>query len=133
VATWEEILGASTRTTATQGQRTTPAVVRRSDVMRQAPATQASWSALPQGRKDDGPGGIMGALQSLLESPVGKVVGKAGEVISIPGRFITSSINEIKDALDNDPNTQASWSDLGRQTMDPTFGFGSVIGDCSTR
>ena len=130
MATWEDILGASTRTTATQGQRTTPAVIRRSDVMRQQPVTQAAWSALPQGGKQaEGPGGFMGALQSLIESPVGKVIGKAGEVISIPGRFVTSSINEIKDALDNDPNTEASWSDLGRQTMDPTFGFGTVIGD----
>lgn len=129
MATWEEILGASTRTTATQGQRATPAVIRRSDVMRQTPTTQAAWSALPQGKKDESPGGFMGALQSLMESPVGKVIGKAGEIISIPGRFVTSSINEIKDALDNDPNTDASWGDLGRQTMDPTFGFGTVIGD----
>ena len=74
-------------------------------------------------------GGWKGFLTDVLESPVGQVVAKAGEVISIPQRLIISPIKEIKDYLDNDPNTQASWDDLGKQVFDPTFGFGKVIGD----
>ena len=74
-------------------------------------------------------GGWKGFLTDVLESPVGKVVAKAGEVISIPQRLLISPIKEIKDYLDNDPNTKASWDDLGKQVFDPTFGFGKVIGD----
>ena len=74
-------------------------------------------------------GGWKGFLTDVLESPVGQVVAKAGEVISIPQRLLISPIKEIKDYLDNDPNTKASWDDLGKQVFDPTFGFGKVIGD----
>lgn len=130
MATWEEILNANPRTTATGGQRTTPAVVRRSDVMRLPPPTKTeSWSLGADKPKSKEAGGLMGVLQDILESPVGKVVGKAGEIISLPGRVIPSVAQEIADALDSDPNTNASWNDLGKQITDPTFGWGTVFGD----
>lgn len=133
MATWEDILNANPRTTATGAQRTTPAVIRRSDVMRQpqpVATSQPAWSAVGEVKtKASEPGGFKGILTDILESPVGKVIGKAGQVISIPGRVLPSAFKEIKDALDNDPNTQASFDDLGKQILDPTFGFGTVIGD----
>jgi hypothetical protein len=76
-----------------------------------------------------GPGGWQGFLASIMGSVPGKVLLKAGEVISMPGRAVTSIVKEFADALDSDPNTVASWNDFGRQIMDPSFGFGSVTGD----
>lgn len=72
-------------------------------------------------------GGWKGFLTDVLESPFGKVVTKAGEIISVPNRFIVSGVREIVDALDGDENTNASWGDLTRQTLDPTFGFGKAF------
>lgn len=134
MATWEDILGASTRTNATRPTATTPAVIRRSDVMNQGvPISVAGgYAATPtdvQKRQAEQPGGFMGFLTDVMESPLGRVVGKAGEVISIPGRVVTSFVQEAKDKLDGNPNTQASWNDFTKQVADPTFGFGRVIGD----
>ena len=47
-------------------------------------------------------GGWKGFLTDVLESPVGQVVAKAGEVISIPQRLLISPIKEIKDYLDKE-------------------------------
>ena len=133
MATWEDILGSSTRTTGTRGTPTRPAVMRRSDVMQGRPVSvsggyEATPTQVSKKPKQD-QGGFMGLLQDILESPVGKVVGKAGEIISIPGRVIPSAMEEIANALDNDPNTVASWGDFAKQIADPTFGFGTVVGD----
>jgi hypothetical protein len=76
-------------------------------------------------------GGWKGLVTDILESPVGKVVSKAGEIISLPGRAVTSTVMELKDALDSDPNTVASWNDFTKQVADPTFGFGRVIGNAT--
>lgn len=74
-------------------------------------------------------GGWKGFLTDVIESPIGKAVVKAGEVISLPGRAVVASIEEIRDALDNDPNTAASWNDFTKNVADPTYGFGSLTGD----
>jgi len=74
-------------------------------------------------------GGWKGFLTDLIESPIGKVVVKAGEVISMPGRAVVASIEEIKDALDGDPNTSASWNDFTKNVANPMYGFGSLTGD----
>lgn len=74
-------------------------------------------------------GGWKGFLTDVLESPVGKVFTKAGEILSTTGRVIPSFIQEAKDQFDNDPNTVGSWNDLTKQITDPTFGFGKVIGN----
>ena len=60
-------------------------------------------------------GGWKGLVTDILQSPVGKVVSKAGEIISLPGRAVTSTVMELKDALDSDPNTVASWNDFTKQ------------------
>lgn len=74
-------------------------------------------------------GGWKGFLTDLIESPIGKAVVKAGEVISMPGRAVVASIEEIKDALDGDPNTAASWNDFTKNVTNPMYGFGSLTGD----
>jgi len=74
-------------------------------------------------------GGWKGFLTDVIESPIGKVVVKAGEVISMPGRAVVASIEEIRDALDGDPNTVASWNDFTKNVADPIYGFGSLTGD----
>ena len=76
-------------------------------------------------------GGWKGLITDILESPVGQAVSKAGEIISLPGRAVTSTVMELKDALDSDPNTVASWNDFTKQVADPNFGFGKVIGDAT--
>lgn len=133
MTTFEEYLKSKTGAdaTATRQRPTTPAVIRRSDVMKtgfDAPAPKLGSLGTYQQPK---PEGFMGFLQDIMDSPVGKVVTKAGEVISLPGRAITSGIKEIYDAVDGDPNTNASWGDFSKQVADPTFGFGSVIGDAT--
>lgn len=74
-------------------------------------------------------GGWKGLIADVIDSPVGKVVLKAGEILTIPGRAVVSSINEIKDQFDSDPNTSASWNDFTKQTLDPMYGFGTLTGD----
>jgi len=74
-------------------------------------------------------GGWKGFLTDVIESPLGKAVVKAGEVISMPGRAVVASFEELRDALDGDPNTAASWNDFTRNVANPMYGFGSLTGD----
>ena len=90
---------------------------------------QTDWFAEEAQKAAPQPGGWKGVLLDIMDSPLGKVVTEAGKIITIPGRAITSGIQEIADALDNDPNTNTSWNDFTKQVSDPTFGFGTVIGD----
>ena len=118
----------------------TPSLSSLDDVLRQA--RLAAPSAVPARtlpplpdvtRGGRGPGadvgGWEGFVTDILNSAPGKIITKAADVISIPGRAVTSVVQELADALDSDPNTIATWNDFARQTMDPTFGFGTVIGD----
>ena len=75
------------------------------------------------------PGGWKGFVADVLGSPIGKAVAKAGEVISMPGRAVVASIEEIKDSLDGDPNTRFSWHDFTSHVTNPMYGFGSLTGD----
>lgn len=63
-------------------------------------------------------------------NPVGFVASKLIkplESLSIPRNAIISTIREVTDILDSDPNTKASWGDWYNQTKDPTFGFGKAF------
>lgn len=127
MATWEEILGpiSENRINATRPQAKTPAVIRRKDVFGQAFQNVRPFSAGAQ----PSPGGWRGVVSDVLESPVGSALTKVGEVVSLPGRAVTSGLQEIVDVFDNDPTTSASWNDFTKQVADPTYGFGKVIGD----
>jgi hypothetical protein len=85
--------------------------------------SEAASESAPQ------PGGWKGLLVDLLESPLGKVVTEGGKLLTIPGKTIVSGIQEVADALDSDPNTNASFGEFTKQITNPTFGFGTVIGD----
>lgn len=105
---------------------TAGAVVRRSDAMQNPFA--GSFANLPQ-KAAPKPGGWKGFVGEVLGGPVGTVLKGAGEVLSLPGRAVTSGIKEFIDVVDNDPNTTASWGDFKSQVKDPTFGFGRIVGD----
>lgn len=125
MATWEEILNPITenRINATRPQPRTPAVVRRRDVFNTA------YKNVERSGAVSSPGGWKGLVSDVLGSPVGGALTKVGEVVSIPGRAVVSGVQEAVDIFDNDPNTKASWDDFTRQVADPSFGFGTVIGD----
>jgi len=48
-------------------------------------------------------------------------------VLDTPRRAIISGIRETVDMLDSDPNTNASWGDFKKQTMDASYGFGTAF------
>ena len=90
---------------------------------------QTDWFAEAAQKAAPQPGGWKGVLLDIMESPLGKVLTEGGKIISIPGKIVTSGIQELADRFDTDPNTQMSFNDFTKQVADPTFGFGTVIGD----
>ena len=48
-------------------------------------------------------------------------------ILDTPRRAIISGIRETADMLDSDPNTNASWGDFRKQTMDASYGFGTAF------
>lgn len=99
------------------------AVVRRQDIL--SSAFKGQIAPTPAADK----GGWGGLVESIVDSPIGKVATKGLDVLSMGGRAVASGIQEIADTLDTDPKTSASWGDFTKQIGDPTFGFGTVIGD----
>lgn len=84
-----------------------------------APAFRASVGA---GGTDAGSGGsAVGTVVRGLLKPL--------EIIDTPRRAIISGIRELRDATDNNPDTQASFSDFFDQAGDPTYGFGTAFPD----
>ena len=75
------------------------------------------------------PGGWEGFISDIMGSVPGKIITSPLTVLSVPGKIIPSILKEMKDALDNNPDTQASWGELARQLTDPDFGFGTVTGN----
>jgi hypothetical protein len=74
-------------------------------------------------------GGWEGFLADIMGSVPGKIITAPLTVLSVPGKVIPSILKEMKDALDNNPDTQASWGELASQLVDPSFGFGTVTGN----
>jgi hypothetical protein len=71
--------------------------------------------------------GPRGLLASTLNSAPAKAVLNGLNTIGVPMRLVNSTLKEVKDALDSDPNTKAGWNDYWKQVKDPTFGFGRVV------
>lgn len=90
---------------------------------------QTDWFSEAAQKAAPEPGGWKGVLLDIMDSPLGKVVTEGGKIISIPGKIVTSGIQEFTDIFNNDPNATVSFNDFTKQVSDPTFGFGSVIGD----
>ena len=132
MANWEDLLASAqgadqTRLTGTRPRPKRPAVISQKDVL--GPSTPATEGFVAPGKEPPGPGGWKGFVTDLIDSPLGKVITGAGNIISYPGRLVTSSVQEWADMLDSDPNTNASWSDMFEQAANPEFGFGKVIGN----
>ena len=102
------------------------AVVRRGDAFKTAFA--GAFEDMPK-RQAPSPGGWKGFVGGILDSPIGTVLKGAGEVLSVPGRVVTSGLKEFVDVIDTDPKTTASWDDFATQVKDPTFGFGTIAKD----
>jgi len=47
--------------------------------------------------------------------------------IDTPRRAVISTVREVTDVLDSDPNTKGRLSDWAKQTKDPTYGFGKAF------
>jgi len=132
VANWEDLLASAqgadqTRITATRPKPKRPAVISQKDML--GPSTPATEGFVAPGTKPPEPGGWKGFVYDVMSSPLGKVVTEAGNILSYPGRLVTSGVQELADWRDSDPNTNASWDDLFKQAADPEFGFGKVIGN----
>ena len=72
-----------------------------------------------------GPSGLFGEIAS----PLGWVVGHGLDLLARPGRAVTSTINEVADAFNGG---DASFGDWWDQFNDPSFGFGTVVGDVTS-
>jgi hypothetical protein len=51
------------------------------------------------------------------------------QLIDTPRRAIISGLRELVDAIDANPETKASFSDFGKQTLDTDYGFGTAFAD----
>lgn len=114
---------------AASQQTRSNSVQRLSDVLKQPIASPDPFADTSATTKVPEPSGWKGLVYDVLQSPVGKVVAKGGELLTKPARVIPAVIQEWKDRHDDDPNTQSSFKDLWSNINDPTFGFGKVIGD----
>lgn len=68
-----------------------------------------------------GGGSLLGTVVRGLLTPL--------TVVDTGRRGIASGIREIVDAVDGNPDTQASFQDFKDQALDPTYGIGSVFPD----
>ena len=92
-----------------------------------APGLSERLQEISQGAPPE-PSGALGTLGKLLvNNPVSKTVLGGLSAIDVPRRLVISGIKEFKDAVDNNPNTRASFKDYRDQVADPTFGFGRVV------
>jgi hypothetical protein len=127
VASLEDFLryGSTTQVNATRPQPQKPAVIRQKQVLDELyeKSLATGTVAKPQA------GGIKGLFADILESPVGKAVMGAANVIDIPRRAIISTGKELIDAFDGNPETAFSFNELTEQIKDPSFGFGDVTGN----
>ena len=74
------------------------------------------------------PLGAFGNLGKFaVQNPISKTILGGLSAIDVPRRVVISGIKELKDALDSNPDTKASFSEYKSQVADPTFGFGRVM------
>jgi len=89
------------------------------------PSLRDAIAAIGQGKKSAAPkGGIMG---TVLGNPIAQGILKPLGVLALPGKAVVSTLREGLDAIDGNPNTKASFSDLTKQIKDPGFGFGKAF------
>lgn len=95
--------------------------------LQKAPRLKDRAGLIAQG-KETGGGGALGTVGKLLiDNPVSKTVLGGLSIVDTPRRFVISGAREIVDALDSDPETNASFKDLFSQTKDVSYGFGTAF------
>ena len=90
----------------------------------QNPELRSRIEAIAAGNSSGQNKGLMGAV---LGNPLAKVALKPLELLALPGRAVVGGLREAVDALDNNPNTVASFSDFRKNIADPTYGFGKAF------
>jgi hypothetical protein len=71
--------------------------------------------------------GWKGTVAGAIGSPIGKALLGGLNVIDAPRRAVISTVKEVGDYLDTDPNTKGSLREWKSQFSDPSFGFGRVL------
>jgi hypothetical protein len=113
---------------AANQQTRSSSVQRLGDVLKQQSISPDPFANISATTKAPEPSGWKGLVYDVLQSPVGKVVTKGGEILTKPARVIPAIIEEYR-KHEEDPNYQSSFSEMWKNINDPTFGFGKVIGD----
>jgi hypothetical protein len=90
----------------------------------QNPELRSRIEAIAAGNSSGQNKGLMGAV---LGNPLAKVALKPLELLALPGKTVVGGLREAVDALDNNPNTVASFSDFRKNVADPTYGFGKAF------
>jgi hypothetical protein len=90
----------------------------------QNPELRSRIEAIAAGNSSAQSKGLMG---TVLGNPLAKVVLKPLELLALPGKTVVGGLREAVDALDNNPNTVASFSDFRKNIADPTYGFGKAF------
>lgn len=93
------------------------------------PTLRQQLDAIASGQPQPDNKGLIG---SVVNSMPGKFILNGLNALSIPGRAVVSTMREITDAVDQDPETKASFSDFKSQVSDPTFGFGKAFSEYLT-
>lgn len=88
------------------------------------PSLRESIEQIAQGEYKQEP---RGALASVLGNPAVKTVLAPLQALAIPGKVVVGGLREAVDAIDNDPNTGASFSEFRKNIADPKFGFGTAF------
>lgn len=90
----------------------------------QNPELRSRIEAIAAGNSSAEHKGFMG---TVLGNPLAKVALKPLELLALPGKTVVGGIREAVDALDNNPDTVASFGDFRKNIADPTFGFGKAF------
>ena len=93
---------------------------------RRAPSLQESLNAIAQGQQSSS-NPALGVAAKIFGNPIVKTALAPVIAFDTGRRGVISGVREITDMLDNDPNTEASFSDFAKQTKDTSFGYGKAF------
>jgi hypothetical protein len=92
----------------------------------QAAADYRAYAASPKKKQQQKAGGWKGVLATAFENPVMKTALMPLLALDKGRSTLVSGLNELRDAVDFNPNTKASWSDFSSQ-IGRNMGFGEFI------
>lgn len=96
------------------------------NAIRRAPSLQEKLAQISTGQPAP-PSGAFGTVgKALVGNPITKSVLSGLNTLAYPRRIVQSSVLELKNAIDNNPNTVASLDEWKKNVVDPTFGGGDI-------